>query len=464
MGLELRAGARVLVQWRAQEDYQVRLLLRLSDAAEHERELGAPPMSPTSPVWMAATPDEDIYPHELEVPSLHALAPCDRMGQPRWRDRVGGSGRLVARPTCGDQWFPPPLVFMELLESCGATAPEAAEASALAARPEGLTALGGTATPSEGLGRGSGKLPAVGNQRWLITASEDDSEVNVLADFEGCEWYAMSGGLAIAKAGGKCYLVKAVTGKEAESSMGARAMPILHGLDGERRRVFKDAVRGMAETAWSGWPVKGPRTALWCVRSHAEQDSRPRARRSKWRAECGLGPGDVGASDHELAMRAPELGAGFDQLNLTELSLVELLVRRAQLAEWRRRGRLLKGSGDEYLEGEYLYMGASETRGLQMACPTLVENAQAELHREATLMEEKRKLREGDAVARPGLGQRRQQGAARRGGDAGGGDQQAPGEAERLPHRQTRCRRGRRPIAHGGRSGAAALPCARARP
>eukprot|EP00959_Pyramimonas_sp_CCMP1952_P467302 9491354-Pyramimonas_sp.AAC.1 len=259
---------------------------------------------------------------------------------------------------------------------------------------------GGGGAGSAAGGAAAGKLVASENRRWLITASEDDSDVNVLADFDACEWYAVCDSLAVVKAGGKVYLAKAVTEKQAESSMDARVMPILHGLDGERRRVFKDAVRGMSETPWTGWPVKGPRTALWCVRFLAEQDSHPRARHTKWRAECGLGPADVGVSDHELAMRALELGAGFDQLNLTELALVELLVRRAQLAEWRHRERLLKSSGDEYLEDEYLYMGTSETRGLLMVCPTLVEHIQAELHKEATLMKEKRKLREERMLSR----------------------------------------------------------------
>ncbi|CAK0841243.1 unnamed protein product, partial [Prorocentrum cordatum] len=380
------------------EDYQSRLLLRLCDADEFEHELGTPPTSPTSPLWMAATPDEDIYPHELEVPPLHAMVPCDRTGQPLWRERIGGDGRRLPRPCYGAQWHPSPLEFMELLGSCNAR-PEGEEV-ALAAPPEGPPRVDGTATPSDGLARGSGKLVASENRRWLITASEDDSDVNVLADFDACEWYAVCDSLAVVKAGGKVYLAKAVTEKQAESSMDARVMPILHGLDGERRRVFKDAVRGMSETPWTGWPVKGPRTALWCVRFLAEQDSHPRARHTKWRAECGLGPADVGVSDHELAMRALELGAGFDQLNLTELALVELLVRRAQLAEWRHRERLLKSSGDEYLEDEYLYMGTSETRGLLMVCPTLVEHIQAELHKEATLMKEKRKLREERMLSR----------------------------------------------------------------
>eukprot|EP00959_Pyramimonas_sp_CCMP1952_P069038 1441262-Pyramimonas_sp.AAC.1 len=94
-------------------------------------------------------------------------------------------------------------------ESRGAAALGEEGATALSPRPEGLTARGGTATPPEGREHGSGRVPPVGNQRWLITASNDDSDECVLADLGRCEWYAMSGGLALVKARGKCYSVMA---------------------------------------------------------------------------------------------------------------------------------------------------------------------------------------------------------------------------------------------------------------
>ncbi|CAK0889738.1 unnamed protein product [Prorocentrum cordatum] len=192
-------------------------------------------------------------------------------------------------------------------------------------------------------------------RRWLIVGCKGDGEVNVLADFDSCEWFMVYDTLGVAKAGGKCFLVKSVTEKQAERSLDARVLRILIGFDGDRRRVFKDAVRGMSET-----------------------DAHPRAMRSKSRAECGLSAIDAGVSEHELAMRALELGATFDQLSLTELALAGLLC----------------------LEDECLYMGTSETREFLMVRPLLVDHIQAGPRKVATLMKEKRKLREERMLSR----------------------------------------------------------------
>ena len=94
-------------------------------------------------------------------------------------------------------------------------------------------------------------------------------------------------------------------------------------------------------------------------------------------------------------MRMFHLAVTFDQLNVGELACFELLARRCQMAEWRHRDRLIaKQNGDELLEDEFLYMGTGETRGLLCVTPQLSQHISDELHKEATVMKEKRKLRE----------------------------------------------------------------------
>ena len=63
-------------------------------------------------------------------------------------------------------------------------------------------------------------------------------------------------------------------------------------------------------------------------------------------------PGDVGCSDHELVMRVIELAVVYDQLNISELSCFELLLCKAQVAEWRHRDRICGGAGDEFADDE----------------------------------------------------------------------------------------------------------------
>jgi hypothetical protein len=196
------------------------------------------------------------------------------------------------------------------------------------------------------------------------------------------------------------------SGVEDDLDSDARVLSIIQSPSGERRRPFKDSVREMTETSWPAWPILGPRTARWCLDFIAEQDTRPRARHTKWRHEAGVGGQDIGCQDHELAMRMIELAVVYDQLNITELASFELLLRRAQLAEMRYRDKILgKHGGDEFAEDEFLYMGTGLTRGLVMVSPDLSDHITEQLHKEAAAMKERRKLKEERQASRaPGGG------------------------------------------------------------
>eukprot|EP00959_Pyramimonas_sp_CCMP1952_P157421 3292135-Pyramimonas_sp.AAC.1 len=94
-------------------------------------------------------------------------------------------------------------------------------------------------------------------------------------------------------------------------------------------------------------------------------------------------------------MRMIELAVVYHQLNITELASFELLLRRAQLAEMRYRDMILgKHGGDEFAEDEFLYMGAGPTRGLVMVSLDLSDHITEQLHKEAAVMKERRKLKE----------------------------------------------------------------------
>eukprot|EP00959_Pyramimonas_sp_CCMP1952_P208266 4356664-Pyramimonas_sp.AAC.1 len=88
------------------------------------------------------------------------------------------------------------------------------------------------------------------------------------------------------------------------------------------------------------------------------------------------------------------------------------------MAEWRHRDRVLGRSKDELFDDQFLYMGTGETRGLLMVSPELQEHINSELHREASILKEKRKVREERALARGG------------GGGGGGGGAGASSKAE----------------------------------
>lgn len=90
----------------------------------------------------------------------------------------------------------------------------------------------------------------------------------------------------------------------------------------------------------------------------------------------------------------------FDQLMVTQLACMELVIRRAQLIELKHKSRVLSTRGSEVEEDEHIYVGAGESRGLLMIAPALEEFVAAELGREAAAAKERRKMREERGMAK----------------------------------------------------------------
>ncbi len=129
----------------------------------------------------------------------------------------------------------------------------------------------------------------------------------------------------------------------------------------------------------------------------------PRSRHARFKAEAGLSATDAGVDFHEFCFRLLQIGIQFDQLNVSELAVFELICRTAQMIEYKYRDRYLQRMGagaDDLAEDEHIYLGTSETRGLMMISPTLSAYVADELHKEASVLKERRKVREERATAR----------------------------------------------------------------
>jgi hypothetical protein len=189
-------------------------------------------------------------------------------------------------------------------------------------------------------------------------------------------------------------------GAEAEPEEGdldARVLAVARDPEGVRFRAFREGVDMLTQSTWAGWPISGPRTVLWCCRFIRDTDSHPRARHTHWKRDANVTASDAGVSDHEVAMRALEHALTYDQLNVSELSCLELLLRRAQLAELKHKGRVLRVESDLFGDDEYLYMGTGQTRGLLMICPALEEFVSGEMAKEGAVLKE----REEKLLSRP---------------------------------------------------------------
>ena len=103
-----------------------------------------------------------------------------------------------------------------------------------------------------------------------------------------------------------------------------------------------------------------------------------------------------------MVMRILETLVCYDQVQVGELAGIEILMRKAQLTEIKHKDRIIKFSKDDpNVDGEHLHCGTGTTRGLEIACHALDEFVSGELHKEAAMSNEKRKLREECGLARP---------------------------------------------------------------
>ena len=345
--------------------------------------------------WNAMTPDLDIYPHLLAVPPLVGLLVCNGADDPDWNSAVGGvQERRPARRLYGSEWTPTPLEFVEALHLVpGPAAPILPVGAAVPPRPAAAVRLAGNLTSGEGV------LPSIpGRVLRPVGAAASDEDLSDVA----CECFAKLKNKVLANIDGEAILAEFVDPDEVadpkeEGELDARVLAVKRGSSGERRRRYVDSLCDLTETEWAGWPVRGPRTASWCLQFIGEQDIGPRSRHTKWRTECDLTVMDPGVSEHELCMRLIDLAVTWDQINITELACFELVVRRAQLSEFRYRDRMC---GSLENDDDHLFMGVGETRGLIMVAPALEEFLAAQLAKESAVMKERRKMREERQLAK----------------------------------------------------------------
>jgi hypothetical protein len=267
-------------------------------------------------------------------------------------------------------------------------------------------------------------LPGAAGHSWNLLLGGGSLVKGKMADLT-CDYAAVVQPYAVFERAGDIGVAQLCKdGSADEQELDARVLTIVED-DGRRHRNFRESVRDMSETDWPGWPVLGPRTTRWVLRFIAEHDIAPRARHTKWRHEAGLSPSDPYVDDHDLALRVIQMAVEFDQLNITELASFELLARRAQMAEWRHRDRLIsRNSIEDGLEDDYLYMGTAETRGLILMAPDLADHVTGELHKEANILKERRKVKEERRTSRAGDKSGGGGKAASSGGGDGGGKPQ----------------------------------------
>ena len=207
--------------------------------------------APLDRIWWVLTPDDDVYPEELSAPPLLSIVFCDAERARIPRSQLGPS-RNYARVHVFTA-LPVPLKFVEISDACLAEEARVARAGAAAApEPAAREEAEGRRVADEG-----------------AAAAEEDAP---------------------------------------DEEMDVRILAISRNPEGVRHKEFRDAVEQVSETTWSGWPISGPRTVMWCLRHILATDGTPRAHHTRWKHQGGLGMHEAGVGDHEACMRAFEFG------------------------------------------------------------------------------------------------------------------------------------------------------------
>lgn len=154
------------------------------------------------------------------------------------------------------------------------------------------------------------------------------------------------------------------------SSNDLRTLDVLYD-NGARSRGFDSALASLTESAFTDWPVQGPRTLHWLCRTLGQQGSSFARRHHWWSSVLRLSPDDLGVDEHQSLCEVLQMALQYDQLNITQCGCFELLARRLQFWESYYAKRLLEavtpqGNASSRIDGEErnLFMGQERTRSL----------------------------------------------------------------------------------------------------
>jgi hypothetical protein len=181
----------------------------------------------------------------------------------------------------------------------------------------------------------------------------------------------------------------------------ARTLAVRYGNDGKRRRELRDGVEISTESAWADWPIRGPRTARWVCQYISSNGGSALIMHNTWKQICKLQNSDNGVTEHESLCKMLELALEYDQLNIGELALLEMVCRRLQMVQYRWRDRIIGSTSTGTIDDEmHYFLGTDPTRGNLCIAPSLNVWLGEELHKEQLANKEQRKAREERALLR----------------------------------------------------------------
>jgi len=365
--------------------------------------------------WVILTPDGDLYEEELCAPPLLNMIVGDAertlppvlgaaAGQPVYRFlRRRNPAELRRHLAEGEAYAATLRPAAELPIAADAARAPAAEAARvpadraagevwLATETVGHVARGTELTP------GPGDL--VGRIHGVFYVQPGGVEVPVrrlpLSDLGALELAPRAGSLDDRAPGGAGAAASAPPGAEADPG-DLRTLAVRYDVSGQRYREYGDAVSLLREDAFdeADFPIEGARTCQWWMRTVKRNGLTPTTHHQKWRLESGVPSSDRSLYEHEILCAALEAGVCTDQLNVANLLMAEIMVRRLQLIE---EAHSMSPAHPSY-EGAEHWMGLGKRRGGAVINPALTRHVAGRVQEETAVAKERRKAREERRLA-----------------------------------------------------------------
>ncbi|CAK0789751.1 unnamed protein product, partial [Prorocentrum cordatum] len=179
----------------------------------------------------------------------------------------------------------------------------------------------------------------------------------------------------------------------------ARILPVRRNRLGRRERTWADMCAAVTkEDFGKDWTLGGVRTAGWCLEHINSEGGSLDAHHDRFRSLRRLEPNAWGVAEH-LETAAVKAGLLVDQLDGTNLVMVEMLLRRMQTIEFAHLERAKEAESKGYsgrlsLEEQQAFSGLSRGSGQLMICLELLDVVRVDVEREAQLNKALRKGRE----------------------------------------------------------------------
>ena len=188
----------------------------------------------------------------------------------------------------------------------------------------------------------------------------------------------------------------------------ARVLPVRL-LGGKRHRGWFDISRAIVPEEFDDWPLPGQklRTAKWCSEYLAKEEESIERHHEKFKSIVKVDQAAWGIAEHYQLSQLLKLLGEYDQIDLSNSAAAESAFRRLQTIEFsyldkarEAEGRSSGGSSKLTAEEQSILSGTARSSANLMVCPALLDYARTETDKEAQLLKNLQKAREGREALR----------------------------------------------------------------